>query len=83
MTGRAVAQIGAYNGHVGTVAGLQTGQSDVLRGQLMEISRRAGAVCAYRELDPDVFGDVLSDGPYREVERLAAVGAVIRFDSEA
>jgi methylase of polypeptide subunit release factors len=32
---------------------------------------------AYRELDPDIHGDTLDLSAYREVERIAAVGAVI------
>ena len=31
----------------------------------------------YREIDPDVFGGLLSREDYREVERIAAVGAVL------
>jgi methylase of polypeptide subunit release factors len=32
----------------------------------------------YREIDPDIFGELMSEPAYREVERVAAVGAVIR-----
>lgn len=32
---------------------------------------------AYRELDPDVFGEELGHDAYRDVERIAAVGVVI------
>jgi hypothetical protein len=31
----------------------------------------------YEEIDPDVFGEELEEEPYREVERIAAVGAVL------
>jgi hypothetical protein len=31
----------------------------------------------YSEIDPDIFGELLSQPVYREVERIAAVGAVI------
>lgn len=31
----------------------------------------------YRELDPDIFGEELEASPYAEVERIAAIGAVI------
>jgi hypothetical protein len=31
----------------------------------------------YEEIDPDVFGEELEEEPYRNVERIAAVGAVI------
>lgn len=40
--------------------------------------RQAGAALAVEELDPDVFGEELSQPRYAEVERIAAVGAVIR-----
>ncbi|MDB5730563.1 MAG: SAM-dependent methyltransferase [Variovorax sp.] len=32
----------------------------------------------YRELDPDVFGEELDDPAYRDVERIAVVGLVVR-----
>lgn len=31
----------------------------------------------YREIDPDVFGEELENPPYADVERIAAVGAVV------
>lgn len=37
-----------------------------------------GCTLRYEELDPDVFGEELEEEPYRDVERIAAVGAVIR-----
>lgn len=46
-----------------------------------ELAREAGAAhCAftYEELDPDVFGEELQRPPYTAVDRIAAVGAVIR-----
>ena len=33
---------------------------------------------AYREIDPDVFGEELDRAAYRGVERIAAVGLVVR-----
>ena len=36
-----------------------------------------GATLRYRELDPDIFGEELSKPGYEDVERIAAVGAVI------
>ena len=39
--------------------------------------RAAGASLELTELDPDVFGDELSEPAYEQVERIAAVGAVI------
>lgn len=38
-------------------------------------SRRCGL--AYRELDPDIFGGLLRQPAYQDVERIAAVGAVV------
>ena len=37
----------------------------------------AGAALAVDELDPDVFGDELDQPAYRDVERIAVIGAVI------
>jgi len=39
---------------------------------------QAGASCEIEELDPDVFGEELEQPAYAEVERIAAIGAVIR-----
>lgn len=52
---------------------------DALHAALAAAARDAGARLAYRELDPDVFGEELSREPYASarVERLALVGAVI------
>jgi hypothetical protein len=36
-----------------------------------------GCTLAYREIDPDIFGEELEKPSYRDVERIAAVGAVI------
>jgi hypothetical protein len=52
----------------------------------MELIREAGeARCAfsYEELDPDVFGEELHRPPYSGVDRIAAVGAVIRKSNQA
>jgi len=38
----------------------------------------AGASCEIEELDPDVFGEELDQPAYAQVERIAAIGAVIR-----
>lgn len=37
----------------------------------------AGASCAIEEIDPDVFGEELDLAAYAQVERIAAIGAVI------
>lgn len=55
----------------------------VVEGRLQLIERLEAELPAYgcrlrwRELDPDVFGELLSTPPYRQVERIAAIGAVI------
>lgn len=50
---------------------------DLLRDKIMaQISPKDMLV--YTEIDPDIFGEELSTQPYREVERLAAVGVNFR-----
>ena len=51
---------------------------DALREALAEAMAQAGCSLAYREIDPDVFGEELDSPPYAEVERIAATG--IRID---
>jgi SAM-dependent methyltransferase len=51
---------------------------DALRAALIREADAAGCVLAYEELDPDVFGEELHRPPYTAVDRIAAVGAVIR-----
>ena len=36
-----------------------------------------GCTLSYRELDPDIFGDQLDHRGYEDVERIAAIGAVV------
>lgn len=50
---------------------------DIVRSALDELTARAGLELQYEEIDPDVFGGVLRDPAYAEVERIAAVGAVL------
>jgi len=50
---------------------------DLLRAELERLATGAGASLAYEELDPDVFGGMLSQQAYSQVERIAAVGAVL------
>ena len=45
---------------------------------LQAACEQAGASCRIEELDPDVFGEELEQPAYAEVERIAAIGAVIR-----
>ena len=49
---------------------------DALHEELAGIAEAAGLKLDYRELDPDVFGEELETAPYREVDRIAVVGAV-------
>ncbi len=50
---------------------------DGLRAALAEALPPLGCSLRYEELDPDVFGEELSEPAYREVERIAIVGAAI------
>jgi methylase of polypeptide subunit release factors len=50
---------------------------DALFAGLLPISRDANAFLEYEELDPDVFGEQLDEPGYGDVERIAAVGAVV------
>ena len=51
---------------------------DALRAGLAREAGAAHCDFAYEELDPDVFGEELLRPPYTGVDRIAAVGAVIR-----
>jgi methylase of polypeptide subunit release factors len=56
------------------------GDDDPLRDALEEALAPLGCTLAYRELDPDIFGEELDRAPYREIERIAAVAALIARD---
>jgi len=60
-----------------TGAPIVTGGADPIRTALAEVSAEAGAAFDYRELDPDIFSGELRRAAYAEVERIAAVGAVL------
>ncbi len=51
--------------------------TDELHAALARELPARGCSFTYRELDPDVFGEELEKPLYRDVERIAAVGAVI------
>jgi methylase of polypeptide subunit release factors len=51
---------------------------DALREALEEAVPAMGCSLDYAELDPDIFGEQLDLPAYRSVERIAAIGAVIR-----
>lgn len=59
-----------------TGAAFVDGRSPLLAGIAQEC-RTAGAGVTFQELDPDVFGEELTREPYREVERIAAMGVTI------
>ena len=51
---------------------------DALADALEAEAARRGFRCDYREIDPDVFGEELVKPPYRGVERIAVISAIIR-----
>lgn len=50
---------------------------DRVHENLRSIAARADLALAYREIDPDVFGEELEREAYAGVERIAAIGAVL------
>jgi methylase of polypeptide subunit release factors len=50
---------------------------DALREALAERLPELGCALGYGEIDPDIFGELLDEPGYEDVERVAAVGAVI------
>lgn len=60
-----------------TGSAILDGGRDRLREELETVAGAAGATLAYRELDPDVFGEELDKPPYADVERIAVIGATI------
>lgn len=52
--------------------------ADPFQERLQGLAMRHGCSLAYEEIDPDIFGAELRRPAYAEVERIAAVGAVIR-----
>jgi SAM-dependent methyltransferase len=58
------------------------GGRDALREALESSLPSLGASLRYRELDPDIFGEELDKPGYEDVERIAAVGAVIQRQVE-
>lgn len=60
-----------------TGSAILVGGRDRLQEELRHAAEDAGAALAYRELDPDVFGEELDTAPYADVERIAVVGCVI------
>ena len=54
------------------------GGRDALRDALGERLAGEGCTLRYAEIDPDIFGELLGEPGYEDVDRVAAVGAVIR-----
>ncbi|WP_340315641.1 class I SAM-dependent methyltransferase [Rhizorhabdus argentea] len=50
---------------------------DLLQTALSEIAADHGCSMRYREIDPDVFGEELENPPYRDVDRIAVVAAIL------
>jgi methylase of polypeptide subunit release factors len=53
------------------------GGRDELKQALEAAAGEGGHFMRYREIDPDIYGEELDMPAYREVERIAAVGAVL------
>lgn len=53
------------------------GGHDALRAALAQALPPLGCTLSWRELDPDIFGEELASKAYEEVERIAAIGAVV------
>jgi methylase of polypeptide subunit release factors len=53
---------------------------DELRAALEAAMAQAGCRLAYREIDPDVFGEELEAARYGDVDRIAVIGAVVTKD---
>ncbi len=51
---------------------------DVLRRELQPLLSRPGLAHTYEEIDPDIFGEELSQPAYHSIERLAAVGLCVQ-----
>jgi methylase of polypeptide subunit release factors len=53
------------------------GGQDALRSALEEELPKLGCTMSWRELDPDIFGEELEKPAYQDVDRIAAIGAVV------
>ena len=73
--------LAARTGSAGRPGPLYTGSAIVDGTDRLERScahgRRTLCALRYIELDPDIFGEQLDEPGYEDVERIAAVGAVI------
>ena len=60
-----------------TGAAYSDGEAPLI-AELDRLCSQAGSMLEIVELDPDVFGEELDQPQYEEVERIAAIGAVVR-----
>ena len=51
---------------------------DIFKRKVLPLCEKAASSCDYSEIDPDVFGEELAEPGYAPVERIAAVGLVVR-----
>ena len=58
-----------------------TDGKDELRAALERALPPLGCSLRWRELDPDIFGEELEKPAYQDVERIAAIGAVVEKES--
>lgn len=58
-----------------------SGGTDPLREHLQGMVRSSGASFTYSEIDPDIFGELLSTDAYRHADRIAAAWLVVRKPS--
>jgi len=58
--------------------GRVTSMPAYVRDALEQALPGLGCTLSYEEIDPDIFGEELDEPAYADVERIAAVGAVIR-----
>ena len=58
------------------------GGDDPLRKSLERRLPSLGCTLSWREIDPDIFGEELAKPAYADVERIAAIGAVIEKQGE-
>lgn len=56
---------------------------DLLKEAIEMAIAGTGVSCAYAELDPDVFGEELEMPAYHDVDRIAAVGAILTVRAPA
>lgn len=55
---------------------------DIFRDAVTPVLEASGCACGYEEIDPDVFGEELAQPAYAEVDRIAAVGLVVRASEQ-